>query len=128
MFFLNTALLSLGIIEPALGALLITLDSHFHFTADEARLKTESPDWIIARYFFNMDAFGVFIHRAVAVLLFVITFVWLYSVLYQKKNFIIDYYPIFSKIVLSIILLGIIIKEIVLGQSGAVAFTSGAVL
>lgn len=119
---LKIGLLLAGIGSMPLGVMLITLDSHFHFTADLDRLKRESPDWIIARYFFDSDAFSVFVHRAMAFLLFVVTFVWIYSVANQKTNVVTEYYPLFARFVLVIILTGIIVKEWILGQRGSVAF------
>lgn len=119
---LKIGLLLGGIFSVPLGSMLIALDSHFHFTSDLERLKQESPDWIIARHFFDSDGFGVFVHRAMAFILFVTTVVWIYSVSAQKTNVSTEYYPAFSKAVLIIILGGIVTKGFILGQSGAVAF------
>jgi len=114
-------LLLIGILWVPLGSLLMALDAHFHFTSTLNELKQHSPDWIIMRYFFGIDGFGVFIHRLIAVKIFILTVLYIYFILNCEDNFVTKWYPLYSKIVLSIITIGIIVKEWILGQEG-VAF------
>lgn len=122
MLLFKLTVLILGILWVPLGSLLMALDAHFHFTSDLEQLQKESPDWIIMKYFFDMDGFGVMVHRLIAVLLFVSTVFYIYFISEKKKNLLVEWYPLFSKIVLSIITTGIVVKEWIHGEKG-VAFT-----
>lgn len=63
-WLLQVAVLVLGIFHLPLGTALVLLDGWFHFTADRATLRRESPDWIVARSM-GCNGFSEGVHKAI---------------------------------------------------------------
>lgn len=114
-----------GIKYHLLGLLLVILDGRFHFISSIDELKEQSPDWIISRNVFGVDALSERNHKIMGVLLLsgaITSLILLFSG--KEKTKIVQFYlKVVQPMTLIIIAIAIILKNLVLSsESKNVAF------
>lgn len=117
MFVITIISLVLGLFYLEFGAFLVILYGFFHFDKNKDNIE-KSPDWIISRRFFNIDGVPIWMHKIIGIIMIGFSLYWINSII-DKKTDTDTYaklYPIFNKIVLSVIILELVLKKIILGK------------